>query len=101
MAGRDFLFHGHVPGVHEQETAGPQDRVIQAHQGLLWMDFSRPRDETSYVALDPALLPPLFVAWDRAPGTSSTVVHDDVRSRFDRGDPEVTTAIAAARASLK
>ena len=74
-------------------AAGPQDRVIQANQGLMWMDFSQPGGPGSYVALDPALLPPMFVAWDRHPGTSSTVIHDDVRARFDRGDPAVIEAI--------
>ncbi len=74
-------------------AAGPQDRVIQCYGGLVWMDFSTTRTPSSYVALDPALLPPLFVAWDRAPGTSSGVVHDDVRARWQRGEPAVVQAI--------
>ena len=42
-------------------AAGPQDRYAQAHEGLVLMDFAgaRPRVER----LDPALLPPLYVAW--------------------------------------
>ena len=45
-------------------AAGPQDRYAQAHEGLVLMDFAgaRPRVER----LDPALLPPLYLAWHPA-----------------------------------
>ncbi len=75
-------------------TAGPMDRVIQAYEGALLMDFAEPRTEASYTRLDPALLPPLFVAWDPEIGKASDVVHSDVRARWLRGDPDVRRAIA-------
>jgi len=66
-------------------AAGPQDRVVQSFGGLVDMDFAQER----YERLDPALLPPLFVAWTHEPGERSGVVHDGVRARFERGDREV------------
>ena len=76
-------------------TAGPMDRVIQAYQGLLWMDFAPPRGAHAYRRLDPALLPPLFVAWDPRGGEPSRKLHGDVRGRFLRGDADVRRAIAS------
>ena len=40
--------------------AGPLDRLVQAHDGLLAMDFSEPFAEDAVERLDPTLLPPLF-----------------------------------------
>ena len=73
-------------------TAGPQDRVVQAHGGLLSMDFGGP--EWGVERIDPLRLPPLFVAWDPAPGRDSGAVHVDVRGRYDRGDLEVRRSMA-------
>ena len=72
-------------------TAGPMDRVIQAHEGVMHMDFAPP---PTYTRLDPELLPPLFLAWDPRVGQSSGRVHGDVRRRWLAGDPEVRHAIA-------
>lgn len=71
-------------------TAGPMDRVVQAHEGLLFMDF---RPGASHARLDPALLPPLFVAWDPAPGEDSGAIHDRVRPRWERGESLVVDAV--------
>jgi glucuronokinase len=50
-------------------TAGLQDRVIQVHEGMVYMDFARGsmREENGYrygvyERMDPALLPPLYIA---------------------------------------
>jgi glucuronokinase len=72
-------------------TAGPMDRVVQAHEGLLHMDF---RPGAVHTRLDPALLPPVFIAWDPAPGEDSGAVHDRVRARWERGEPQVVEAVA-------
>ena len=57
------------------------------------MDFDRQLMEQRgygvYESLDPALLPPLFVAYYDALSEGSEVTHNDLRSRFNRGDPEV------------
>lgn len=71
-------------------TAGPMDRVVQAHEGLLFMDF---RAGASPARLDSALLPPLFVAWDPEPGEDSGAIHDRVRSRWERGETLVLDAV--------
>ncbi|MGH0033475.1 MAG: mevalonate kinase family protein [Myxococcota bacterium] len=74
-------------------TAGPMDRVIQAYEGVVAMDFDEPRTPDHYRPLDPETLPPLFVTWDPRPGEASNVVHSDVRLRWLKGDPEVRQAM--------
>jgi glucuronokinase len=79
-------------------AAGLQDRVAQVHGGLTHMDFApelvkregRPR----YERLDPAMLPPLFVAWETEAGQPSDVVHSDLRRRFEAGESGVTEAMS-------
>jgi glucuronokinase len=71
-------------------VAGPQDRVVQAHGGLVAMDFTGgPGAAPRVERLDPALLPPLFVAWQRRPAASSTVFHAELRARYEAGDRAV------------
>jgi glucuronokinase len=71
-------------------AAGLQDRVVQTYGGLVFMDFEHDR----YEPLDPALLPPLFVACLPAAGSASGRAHATVRARFDRGEPQVVDAMA-------
>jgi len=73
-------------------TAGPMDRVVQAHGGLLYIDCRPPG---SSVVLAAQLLPPLFIAWDLTPGAPSGVLHDAARARWEAGDPAVRAAVAA------
>jgi glucuronokinase len=81
-------------------TAGLQDRVIQVYEGLVYMDFSRERmRERSgyqygvYETLDPALLPPLYVAYKGDVSEPTEVFHNNIRARFDRGEPAVVEAM--------
>jgi len=76
-------------------TAGPQDRVVQAYQGLVDMDFAEPWQADRYTPLDPAALPPLFVAWNQTMGESSDVAHSQVRERWVAGDQQVHDAMEA------
>lgn len=77
--------------------AGLQDRVAQVYEGLVYMDFDKELMERQgwgdYEPLDPALLPPLYLAYraDLAEGTE--VLHNDLRERYNRGDGEVLDAI--------
>jgi glucuronokinase len=77
--------------------AGLQDRVAQAYEGLTYMDFDRSLMEERgygvYEPLDPALLPPCYIAYreDLAEGTE--VYHNDLRSRHRRGEPAVLEAM--------
>ena len=69
-------------------AAGPQDRVVQAHGGLVMMDFAPPSGAPwSVEPLDPGLLPPLFVAWRRDTATHSGDYHRELRRRHAEGDP--------------
>ena len=77
-------------------SGGLQDQVIQTYGGVLFMDFdSSNPDGGRWEALDPALLPPLFVAWLAEAGTDSGVTHRAAHERFDAGDTEVVDTMAA------
>jgi glucuronokinase len=77
-------------------AAGLQDRVVQVYGGCMFMDFSRELMETrgygEYTRVDSRLLPRLYLAWDERPSESGRV-HSDVRTRFQRGDPQVVEAM--------
>lgn len=70
--------------------AGLQDRVAQAFGGLTFMDFSGAGE---YTALDPELLPPLFVAHLGDAGEPSERFHADLRQRWHDGEPSVVAAM--------
>lgn len=78
-------------------AAGPQDRVIQAHGGLVDMDFAGMPERWGTRSLDPGLLPPAYVAWNPSPGESSGVTHNDLRSRFEAGESKVLETLAEFR----
>lgn len=75
--------------------AGLQDRVVQTYRGLLFMDFEPDHPQGGrYQALDPGVLPPLFVAWLVDAEEDSGMVHRETHERFDAGDPQVKAAMA-------
>lgn len=81
-------------------AAGLQDRVVQVYGGLVFMDFSLNRmvDKEGltcgiYEPLSPAMLPPLYLAFCEDSGEPTEVMHNDLRARYDRGDPEVVGAM--------
>ncbi len=77
--------------------AGLQDRVVQAYEGVVYMDFARHLLDTQghgrYEPLPKDCLPPLFVAYGAEQAEGTEVTHSDLRSRFDRGDPAVVGAM--------
>ncbi len=79
-------------------TAGLQDRVVQVYEGAVYMDFDRERMEAAghgrYEPLDPALLPPLFVAYRTDVAELSAITHSDLDERFKLGDPVVVNGMA-------
>jgi glucuronokinase len=79
-------------------TAGLQDRVVQAYEGAVYMDFDREvMDRTGhgrYEPLDVGLLPPMFVAYRTDVAELSTVTHTDLRERFKLNDPAVVEGMA-------
>jgi glucuronokinase len=70
-------------------AAGLQDRVAQAYGGLVFMEFGA----GDYEQLDPAVLPPLVVAWRANASEESGDVHSSLRARWDAGENEVVTAM--------
>ena len=70
-------------------VAGPQDRVIQVFEGLVYMDFSLGR----YEPLDPALLPPLYLAYWPEGADASQRVHGDLRARWQAEEVGVGEAL--------
>jgi glucuronokinase len=82
-------------------AAGLQDRVIQVYEGLVSMDFAKDRMRETYglahgvyERLDPALLPPVYLAYKSDVSEPTEVFHNDIRGRFQRGDPAVVAAMA-------
>ena len=78
-------------------AAGLQDRVIQTYGGCVYMDFSRDHLEEfghgRYEVIDPALLPPLYVAYRDVLSEGTEVVHNNLRERWERGDADVRKAM--------
>jgi glucuronokinase len=78
-------------------AAGLQDRVTQAYEGLVYMDFDREfmaaKGHGIYETLDHRLLPPLYLAYQLDLAESSDVFHSNIRQRYDRGEPEVVGAM--------
>lgn len=77
--------------------AGPQDRVIQVYEGLVYMDFSKELMDKqgygTYESLDPGLLPNVYLAYRTSLSEGTEVFHSNVRERWRQGDPEVVGAM--------
>jgi len=78
--------------------AGLQDRVAQVYEGLVYMDFDQKYMEEhghgSYEPLDPALLPPLYIAYQNDLAEPSEVFHNNIRQRYDSGERKVVEAMS-------
>lgn len=94
------LLPGLILSVETEElgiSAGLQDRVIQVYGGCVFMDFDKAlmdkQGHGNYVEIDPARLPPLFIAYRTDLGEGSEVFHNNVKQRWLDGDPEVRQAM--------
>jgi glucuronokinase len=78
-------------------NAGLQDRVIQVYEGCVFMDFDRKflekKGHGKYEPIDPQLLPKLYIAYRTDLGKVSGFVLNDIRVRYERGDPEVLESL--------
>ena len=81
-------------------SAGLQDRVIQCYEGLVYMDFDKLAERRAngityytYEMLDPALLPPLYIAYHNALSEPTETFHNDIRGRYDCGESLVVNAM--------
>jgi glucuronokinase len=77
--------------------AGLQDRVSQVYEGVVCMDFAKEIIERDgygrYEELDPALLPPLYLAYDVDRAEGSEQFHNHIRALFDEGDAKIVAAM--------
>ena len=77
--------------------AGPQDRVIQVYEGLVYMDFARhlmdSRGYGEYERLEPALLPNVYLAYRTSLSEGTEIFHTNVRERWNSGDAAVRGAM--------
>jgi glucuronokinase len=74
-------------------TAGLQDRVIQAYEGCVYMNFDKKLIETKnhgiYERLTPTLFDNLYIAYKVELGKVSGFVLNDLKTKFENGDSEV------------
>ena len=70
--------------------AGLQDRVVQAYQDLVYMDFARAlmdaRGYGEYERMDVGLLPKIYVAYRTSLRRRYKDIHNDLREQWLRGD---------------
>ncbi len=81
-------------------AAGLQDRVIQMYEGVVYMDFAVDRMHEvdnfvcgDYEPLPLEGLPRLYVAFAHQAGQPTEIFHNDLRSRYHRGEAEVVEAM--------
>lgn len=81
-------------------VGGLQDRVIQVYGGLVYMDFAHETMQQEcgyrygvYERLDPALLPPVYIAYSEDEGEPTEITHRPLRVRYEQGDPGVVAAM--------
>jgi len=78
-------------------SAGLQDRVAQAYEEPVYMDFDKSiferQDYGEYRPFSASHLERLYIAYRTDLSEGSEVFHNDIRSRFDKGDQEVIDAM--------
>ena len=77
--------------------AGLQDRVAQVYQGIVYMDFNKKLMEEQgygkYELLSYKQLPPIYLAYRDDMSEGTEIFHNDLRGRFNRGEPDVVQAM--------
>ncbi|MDR2642135.1 MAG: hypothetical protein LBC74_05010 [Planctomycetaceae bacterium] len=81
-------------------TAGLQDRVAQVYEGCVYMDFAKDSERIddgfvcgSYEELPLQFLPPIYVSYSTDFGEPTEVFHNNLRFRYDNGEPKVIAAM--------
>ncbi|GHT14591.1 hypothetical protein FACS1894170_11700 [Planctomycetales bacterium] len=80
--------------------AGLQDRVAQCYEGCTMMDFAETMMQTEdgfqrgeYEEIPVSLLPPLYVAYSIDCGEPTEIFHNNLRFRYNNGEPAVVEAM--------
>jgi glucuronokinase len=94
------LFANLVLSVETEElgiSAGLQDRVAQAYETPVFMDFDRDIMEKqgfgNYEQISTDNFPPFYIAYRKNLSEGTEVVHNNLRARFEIGDPKVLQAM--------
>ncbi len=81
-------------------SGGLQDRVIQCYEGLVYMNFDRAcaREVADFTVYDYEPLPleglpQFYVAYHTNLGEPTERFHNDIRGRYNRGDPSIVAAM--------
>lgn len=78
-------------------AAGLQDRVAQAYETPVYMDFDKSimakQGYGNYEALDVEKLPNLYIAFRRKMSEGTEVLHNNLRARFNIGEKAVLDAM--------
>lgn len=78
-------------------SAGLQDRVAQAYEHPVYMDFAKEimekRGFGNYEPLMGLTIDNVYIAYRTDLSEGSEVFHNNIRQRFDKGDPEVVAAM--------
>jgi glucuronokinase len=78
-------------------SAGLQDRVAQAYETPVFMDFDKKymvkQGFGEYTTIEAKLFPPMYIAYRRDQSSGSELVHNDLRARYDYKEPEVLKAM--------
>ena len=89
-----------VLSVEQEElkiSAGLQDRVAQAYECPVYMDFNeelmKKQGYGYYEKINAALLKNIYIAYRRDLSEGSEVVHNNFRERYNYKEPDVLTAI--------
>ena len=80
--------------------AGLQDRVAQVYEGCTYMNFAKDVMRTDdgfvhgeYESIPTDLLPPLYISFSAEYSEPTEVFHNNLRFRYDNGEPEVVRAM--------
>lgn len=78
-------------------AAGLQDRVAQAYEQPVYMDFDKTimkkQGFGSYEVLDPGLFPNMYIAFRKNLSQGTEVLHNNLKARFNIGEKAVLEAI--------
>ena len=78
-------------------SAGLQDRVAQAYEQPVFMNFDREIMEKQgygvYEPLDASLFPPFYIAFRKNLSEGTEVLHNNLKARFEIGEPKVLQAM--------
>jgi glucuronokinase len=81
--------------------AGLQDRVVQAYNTPVFMDFSKhlmdAQGHGEYITFDKDLLPSLYIAYQNNLSEGSELTHNNLAERYAKQEPEVLQAISEWR----